>query len=241
MQSRSVPWYAACCRTLALRRSSWTKLDDAWEEQSVESDARSTKSGSNIDSCLEAYDDSNPNDWDCRSTSVQDHEEFFSDGASVDDSAAETLDDTAAFLTELPDFSGRWVCKSTWGLEDFLKTFGASRMQRLAATKAPWPEWDFEQLGDHFVFVNRGALGDLREEFSADGTPYTSRDGWKQKVRSSAHWEGSVLVIDREGSQGCFRESRSIDAEGRLQFRLHAFGDDASGMAWGRTFERKLV
>jgi len=44
-----------------------------------------------------------------------------------------------------PNFHGEWVCVDTWGLDDFLKENGIGKMQRMAASKAPWPSW--ERLG----------------------------------------------------------------------------------------------
>merc|ERR1711879_1085298 len=141
---------------------------------------------------------------------------------------------------DLPDFSGLWVCKNTWGLDEFLKRTGFSRLERMLAKKAPWPQWDFEQRGSHLTFVNRSACGDIREEFEVDGPPYKTRDGWNQVMISRAVWEGRRLVIKREGPQGKFREDRWVDDLGQLQFRLQAIDGRAPEAAWGRTFVRNF-
>lgn len=44
-----------------------------------------------------------------------------------------------------PDFNGEWICIATWGLDEFLKEMGISYMKRLAASRAPWPSWEFKQ------------------------------------------------------------------------------------------------
>ena len=41
-----------------------------------------------------------------------------------------------------------------------------------------------------------------KEEFVADGTPYSTVDGHKQTLECAAMWEGSTLVIERCGPQG---------------------------------------
>eukprot|EP00438_Fugacium_kawagutii_P035808 Skav235274 [mRNA] locus=scaffold874:287174:299725:+ [translate_table: standard] len=101
------------------------------------------------------------------------------------------------------------------------KEMGISYMKRLAASKAPWPSWEFKQE---------------KEEFVADGSSYTTVDGHKQTLTCVARWEGSTLVIERR----CFREERSIDeTTGELHFKLQ--GLEGNEIAWGRTFKRKGV
>lgn len=85
-----------------------------------------------------------------------------------------------------PDFNGEWICIATWGLDEFLKEMGISYMKRLAASKAPWPSWEFKQEQDQFSFCNHTMLGDIREEFVADGTPYSTVDGHKQTLECAA-------------------------------------------------------
>jgi len=341
MPSRREPWYAACCKTLALRRSSWKQLDDAWEEQSSDSETGSTKSGTPHEIWPDALEDGQNHDelatlCSCSkiAAAAADDDEFFSDVASSEEHDDDDDDEVAeeegaeeekeggsgeggecgrgsdaqargcssSGVTEkqpLPQPSppapplprataapppppvtagvevaaaelqqqqqqhqqqrrrrrqqpqpwescnlpleGRWVCTSTWGLEDFLRKSGFSRVQRLAAVSAPWPEWDFEQHeDDRFVFLNRGALGDIREEFTVGGPEYYTKDGWKQTVRSRAFWEDDVLVIERDGPQGCFREERRVDINGKLQFCLHSLKAGTIAASWGRTFKRKL-
>jgi len=140
--------------------------------------------------------------------------------------------------TSKPSFDGEWVCESTWGLDEFLKGMGIGRVQRMAAMKAPWPSWRFQQDDDNFVFVNQSFLGDIREEFQVGGPEYTQVDGKKQKLLCKAVWEDSTLVIDRKGPQGEFQERRHIDSEGKLQFKLLK-SSKQSTLSWGRTFRRK--
>jgi len=137
-----------------------------------------------------------------------------------------------------PSFHGQWACIGTWGLDDFLKENGISKMQRMAASKAPWPSWEFQQDGDHIVFINHSFLGDITEEFEVGGPEYTAIDGKKQKLQCKAFWEDETLVIERSGPQGRFKEERALDGEGRLQFTLTSL-DKASSSSWGRTFAKK--
>lgn len=137
-----------------------------------------------------------------------------------------------------PSFHGHWVCVGTWGLDEFLRANKISTMQRMAAMKAPWPTWEFQQDGGRVVFINHSFLGDIREEFEIDGPEYTAVDGKRQKLQCKAFWENETMVIERSGPQGKFREARSIDAEGKLQFKLTGI-DSSIGVSWGRTFERK--
>jgi hypothetical protein len=144
-----------------------------------------------------------------------------------------------AAAAKRPDFAGRWICTGTWGLDAFLQALGISMLRRIAAAKAPWPTWEFEQDEDAFVFINRNCMGVMREEFLAGGPEYTQVDGEKQRVCSRALWEDGQLVIERNGPKGRFREERRLDESGRLHFTLRGFKDGKS-LAWGRTFARKL-
>jgi len=137
-----------------------------------------------------------------------------------------------------PSFQGEWVCVGTWGLDDFLKANGISSIQRMAAKRAPWPSWEFQQDQDHIKFINHSFLGDITEEFEVGGPEYTAIDGKKQTLQCNASWEGETLVIERSGPQGRFKEERSLDEEGKLNFTLTSL-DKASGASWGRTFARK--
>lgn len=263
MPGQREPWYSACCRTLTLRRHKWKPLDEAWEEQSDISDASetgSTKSGTPVASAAEEAGEVHANELGllcCNSDSADDddEDEFFSDAdCNLDESVLGAANAPAAESQDLQqqhqqhqqqrqqqqqNFGGRWMCTETWGLDDFLKRTGVSRVQRMAASRAPWPEWRFQIRGQQVTFVNRSALGDLREEFTIDGSDYDSVDGWKQVVRSKAYWETCKLIIDRAGPQGRFREERWIDSDGKLQFRLSALGHADSEPSWGRIFERK--
>lgn len=142
-----------------------------------------------------------------------------------------------------PLLHGYWVCVGTWGLGDFLKAGGISYVQRLAAEKAPWPSWEFTVNGDDVLFVNQTMMGAITEEFCVGGSEYTMTDGRKQQIECRATWEGegeaSKLVINRSGPQGKFREERSLDERGKLQFVLCGQAKGMENCSWGRTFERK--
>merc|ERR1712232_1278258 len=115
---------------------------------------------------------------------------------------------------------GYWTCTHTWGLSAFLKSTGASMIKRKATESAPWPKWEYQQSGNNIVFINHSALGKLREYITVNGQPYTTEDGWKQKITCKATWESGALVVEKEGPQGKFREERTIDHHGKLQFVL---------------------
>lgn len=137
-----------------------------------------------------------------------------------------------------PNFHGNWVCTETWGLDAFLKSIGVSKMERMAASRAPWPSWEFSQDGDAITLVNHTCFGDLREEFKAGGPEYTMIDGRKQRQTCKAFWDGATLVIERSGPQGRFREERLIDRDGLLRFVLRAQEPGKDG-SWGRVFRRR--
>lgn len=144
------------------------------------------------------------------------------------------------FQPKKPDFAGVWTCVDTWGLPDFLRACGASEWQVLCAAHAPWPQWEFKQQGDHFVYINRNSLCDLREEFKVGGPEYVTFDTRRKELRCEAHWfEHTTLVIDRHGEDGHFRERRHIGRDGKLVFTLEALKPGMEGCSWGRTFERK--
>lgn len=136
-----------------------------------------------------------------------------------------------------PNFHGQWTCTATWGLDAFLKDAGVSKMQRMAAQGAPWPSWEFDQNGDAITFTNHSFLGDLIESFRVGGPEYKQVDGRKQELTCKSYWEDETLIIERLGPQGRFREERSIDTDGMLQFTLKGL-DNCSNSSWGRTFKR---
>jgi len=140
------------------------------------------------------------------------------------------------------NFNGEWLCINTFGLDAFLKACGIGKLQRLAAVKAPWPSWEFEQTDTNtFLFINRGMLGEIREEFVVGGSEYIMVDLHKQEVTSRATWEGTTLVTERCGPQGKFREQRHIDRSGLLHFTLQTLESAHGGVKWGRTFTRKVT
>lgn len=141
--------------------------------------------------------------------------------------------------TKRPDFNGWWTCVSTWGLEDFLRACGASEWQVICASNAPWPQWEFQQTGEHFLYINHNSLCNLREEFEVGGPEYIAYDTRRKALTCSARWVDNILVIDRHGDDGQFRENRSITGDGFLKFSLMALKPGMEGCSWGRTFKRK--
>lgn len=137
----------------------------------------------------------------------------------------------------VPDFSGKWTCTDTWGLEDFLEEQGISKVQRSIASAASRPAWEFQQEKNHIKFKNRTMIGLLEEEFEVGGADFTALDGHGQSLKCSALWEGATLLIIRAGPQGKWTEERRIDESGTLHFQLRA---NAPGLTacWGRTFKR---
>lgn len=151
-------------------------------------------------------------------------------------------DPDAAPTLGRPNFQGKWKCIDTWGLDAFLqKVMGSGYIQRTAASKAPWPSWQFAQEGDSMTFTNFTAMGELQENFLVDGPEYITIDGWKREIKCKAAWEGDTLIISRTGPEGRFREERRLDDQEHLQFslrKLDAATGKAGEMAWGRVFER---
>merc|ERR1712113_421708 len=134
-----------------------------------------------------------------------------------------------------------WICIHTWGLEDFLRACGASEWQVLCASHAPWPRWEFYQQGDHFKYNNLNSLCNLTEEFEVGGPEYLAYDTRRKELKCRAYWEvkdGSMaLVIDRDGEDGRFKETRELNGQGQLLFKLEALKSGMEGCTWGRTFE----
>merc|ERR1712066_905153 len=117
------------------------------------------------------------------------------------------------------------------------KNCGVSKIERMAAGRAPWPTWEFKQSEDTFTFIIHSFMGALTEEFQAGGPNYTAIDGRKQSLTCKAFWDGDTLVIEKTGPQGVFREERHIDAQGMLHFELKGVGKDGANGSWGRTFK----
>mmetsp|Transcript_1090 Transcript_1090/g.2213 ORF Transcript_1090/g.2213 Transcript_1090/m.2213 type:complete len:327 (+) Transcript_1090:21-1001(+) len=140
---------------------------------------------------------------------------------------------------EIPDLDGTWVCIDTWGLDDFLKEMGVNYMKRLAASKAPWPSWDFQQDGNSISFTNHTMMGEISESFVVGGAEYTAIDGQKQALTCKATWEGHKLIIHRKGPQGRFKEEREIDGD-ILVFKLTGL-EEGQKSTWGRKFKRKEI
>lgn len=134
------------------------------------------------------------------------------------------------------NLNGNWECVETWGLDDFLKKMGVGRIRRLAALKAPWPTWQFCQVGDEFTYVNRSKFGVMTEVFVADGSEYTHNDLENNVTICRAYWREAVLVIERQGPQGKCKETRAITANGEMHF---VFSVEAMSCSWGRRFIRK--
>jgi len=145
----------------------------------------------------------------------------------------------SSLLTGKPDFTGVWKCIDTWNLDEFLQACGVGKLKRLAACKAPWPWWSMEHDFDMIYFVNHGPLGDVEEFIDLSGKEYISYDGRKQKMTNTASWEGTTLVIIRDGPLGIFREERSLIDNDTLLFKLTIQSGRKPGSSWGRTFTRE--
>merc|ERR1719384_3043244 len=100
------------------------------------------------------------------------------------------------------------------------QVMGVGFIQRKAASKAPWPTWQFTQVADRITFTNFTAMGELQENFLVDGPDYVTIEGWKREIQCKAVWDGNKLVTIRTGPEGRFREERWIDDQGLLQFTL---------------------
>lgn len=137
----------------------------------------------------------------------------------------------------VPDFSGKWVCTHTWGLDEFLQEQGISPAQRSFASSAAWPTWEFQQKDNHIKFQNRTVIGCMEEEFEVGGGEYKATDMHRQSLKCTAFWEGATLLIIRESPNGKFREERRIDENGILHFQLRADAPSQTA-CWGRTFKR---
>lgn len=133
------------------------------------------------------------------------------------------------------DLNGCWKCVATWGLDEFLKSMGVSRVKRCAASKSAWPSWEFYQAGNEITFINHTVMGDISEVLTAGGKEYEHRDLSKQVQICKAYWDRRALVIERRGPQGPCREVRSVREDGALEFVLHA---ESLGCSWGRRFVR---
>jgi hypothetical protein len=143
-----------------------------------------------------------------------------------------------SFISAKPDFTGVWKCISTYNLDEFLRACGVSKLQRLAACKAPWPWWSMEHELGMIHFINHGPLGDVEECIDLEGREYISYDGKKQKLTNTASWEGATLVIVRDGPLGVFREERTLVDGDKLTFKLTMQSGPNTGGSWGRTFQR---
>lgn len=132
---------------------------------------------------------------------------------------------------------GSWKCVATAGLDEFLKATGVGMFQRKIANAARWPGWEYRAQGDRVLFVNHSAIGDLKEEFPL-GKEYSWKDGHGNIMTCKAEWQvtpdGGVLLTTRNGSIGSYKEERRVKGD-RLEFVL----THASGVSWGRTFERE--
>lgn len=234
-------WYVECCKTLALRRK---REEDVSDSELEGNNCEQSEPDPEKPPTFGAASDEDEF-YDCEEEPLMTSPQHSADtllghviGKPWPCEVPGSLDCSPKPICKKPDFSGTWICVKTWGLEEFLIQTGISRMRRMAALRAPWPKWEFRQLGDQFVYVNRGALGAIQEEFKADGAPYVALDGWKQELACKAFWEDAILVIERKGPQGNFREERFLDADGQLQFFLRPLEEGKTNVRWGRTFEK---
>lgn len=134
------------------------------------------------------------------------------------------------------NFNGLWECVETWGLDDFLQRMGVGRIRRLAALKAPWPTWQFCQVGNEFTYINKSKFGVMTEVFIADGPEYTHKDLEGNATTCKAFWQDGSLVIERMGPQGMCREMRTVKNGDELDFVLQV---ESLNCSWGRRFIRK--
>jgi hypothetical protein len=140
-----------------------------------------------------------------------------------------------------PDFSGVWKCVHTWGLEDFLRAGGAGWFQVSAASALSWPSWEFEQHGNSITYINHTPVGDIRETFEVGGPEYIQKDLDRKEHYSTATWSNRALVIERRGPEGHFRETRSIDSQGKLIFELLAVEPTTKPGIAGKSFGRQFI
>lgn len=134
------------------------------------------------------------------------------------------------------DFNGTWECIETFGLDGFLQAMKVGRIRRMAAAKAPWPQWQFTQKGKEFTYVNKSKFGVMTEQFSVDGTDYQHKDLEGNITTCKASLQGSSLIIERKGANGSGKETRTIKDGNTLEFMLQM---DGIPVTWGRKFTRK--
>lgn len=138
------------------------------------------------------------------------------------------------------DFNGVWECTDTWGLDEFLQAMNVGKLKRLAASKAPWPVWQFTQDGNDFTWINRTKMGVITEAFKTDGSEYLNVDLEGNQRMCRAYLKDSRLVIERQGKiqgmTGKCLETRTLKPNGTLDFVLEIEGVEAK---WGRSFKRK--
>eukprot|EP00439_Symbiodinium_sp_Y106_P060113 s2738_g8.t2 len=157
---------------------------------------------------------------------------------SDDSESSESGEEADGESLPLESLLGSWACVDTWGLEDFLKGNGVGMMERMIATKAKWPRWEFCRSDDHILFLNHAMVGVLKEEMFLD-REYQQTDGrgnvWASRTEWVAESDGAcVLRTSRTGKMGAFVEERRIQGE-TLEFTLK----QASGLSWGRSFRRE--
>jgi hypothetical protein len=110
------------------------------------------------------------------------------------------LGELGRFLEKKPDFSGMWTCVHTWGLEDFLRSCGASEWQILCASHAPWPCWEFTQTSIHPVMA-------VDEHF----IPYPVSIFSRQTSIPSPPQKGDQFVYINHNSLCSLREEFEVD------------------------------
>lgn len=141
---------------------------------------------------------------------------------------------------EQENFNGVWECTDTWGLDEFLQAMNVGKLKRIAASKAPWPVWQFTQNGNDFTWINRTKMGVITEAFKADGSEYLNIDLEGNQRMCRAFLKDSRLVIERQGKvqgmTGKCLETRTLKPDGTLEFVLEIEGIEPK---WGRRFRRK--
>jgi hypothetical protein len=146
---------------------------------------------------------------------------------------------TGAGEVRLRSLEGVWICVDTFGLDEFLQENGISKMRRMAASRAPWPKWEFfTKDGDRLLWKNHNMLGVQQELIDAGGPEYHIVDGEKNELICRAFWDQDTLVIERLGKPGRFREERRLNAQGELEFVLKSL-EEGKTCSWGRKFRRE--
>ncbi|OLP92015.1 putative phenylalanine--tRNA ligase beta subunit [Symbiodinium microadriaticum] len=221
---QAMPWCSSCCKS--------RDDDDDDDDDTSDEDSKSAKSPNRTDPYAEEVEN-HSYEWDSLYFPTT-----FCCEESDDSENSESAEEADGESLPLESLLGSWACVDTWGLEDFLKGNGVGMMERMIATKAKWPRWEFCRSEDHILFLNHAMVGVLKEEMFLD-REYQQTDGrgnvWASRAEWVAESDGAcVLRTSRTGKMGAFVEERRIKGE-TLEFTLK----QASGLSWGRSFRRE--